>query len=409
MIKEIEQQSIDLPISSPSKRYSPENEFLLCCIRYQLNSAKISEVQHFLKINLDWEILVQHTVSQNVFMLLYTTLKYNQLEGVPVSVLESIENTAQQRMIYNLFMANQLFKLLNLFATHKIQVIPFKGLIWATLAYGNMTVRDFCDLDILVHPQDFSKAKEVMIAQGYHDKHFGKIEESIGQAHMVLPDRRVNIDLHYKLVPQNFYLKVNLESFFENLQTVSLLGKTITTFSPESCLALGYLHGAKEGWQSLKRISDFGALIQAYPEANWQKVITQCGTDENDRLFWFGIAIAQTYLQISLPETLSEKLKQFPEVLELAVQHQQYVCYKNMEYSYIAHVLSLWEKRETTLGSKLRYFLKIALRINPRDRETLALPRFLFFLYYPLRIFRLIKTYKIDPAKISSLWNSFKG
>lgn len=389
--------------------YSLENKFLLCCIRYQFNSARASQITDLLKTDLDWDILVQQAVQQNVFMLLYRTLKQNQSESVPLSVFDGIENSAQQRMSYNLFMGNQLFKLLNLLATHDIQAIPFKGLIWATLAYGNMTVRDFCDLDILVHPKDFSKAKEVMIEKGYHDKHFGKIEESIGQAHMVLPDRRVNIDLHFKLVPQNFYLKVNLESFFENLQTLSILGKTITTFSPESCLALGYLHGAKEGWQSLKRISDFGALIQAYPEANWQKIIAQCGTDENDRLFWLGIAIAQTYLQIPLPETFSEKLKQFPEVLELAGQHQQYVYYKNTEYSYISHVVSLWGKRETTLGSKLHYFLKIALRINPRDREALTLPRFLFFLYYPLRIFRLIKTYKIDPPKISSLWNSFKG
>jgi len=389
--------------------YSLENKFLLCCIRSQLNSAKASEVQDFLRTDLDWDILLQNAVNQNVFMLLYRTLKQNQSEGVPLSVFERIENEAQKRMTYNLFLINKLLQVLKLFSEHSIQAIPFKGPVWANLAYGNMGLREFSDLDLLVRPEDYSKAKDVLIEQGYYDKHFGGLEESIGEAQMVLPDGRVNIDLHYKLTPQIFYLQIETESFFEGLQTLSLSGKEVATFSPENCLALGYLQGAKDSWNSLKRICDFAALIQTYPEANWTKVITQCGTDENDRVFLLGIAISQTYLHISLPEILSEKLKQFPEVVKLARQHKEYMYHKNMEYSYIFYIVSLWEKRETTLWSKVQYFLKITFRVNASDREALALPKFLFFLYYPLRIFRLIKTYKIDPKKISSLWNSFKG
>ncbi|MDJ1173971.1 nucleotidyltransferase domain-containing protein [Roseofilum capinflatum] len=409
MIKKIDQPSLDLQISTPTKIDSSENQFLLCCIRSQLNSAKASDVQDLLRTDLDWDILLQNAVNQNVFMLLYRTLKQNQSQGVPLSVFERIENEAQKRMTYNLFLTNKLLQTLKLFAEHKIQAIPFKGPIWAHLAYGNMGLREFSDLDVLVRPEDYSKAKDVLIEQGYYDKHFGGLEESIGEAQMVLPDGRVNIDLHYKLTPQNFYLQIEKESFFDNLQTLSLSGKEVATFSPENCLALGYLQGAKDSWNSLKRICDFGALIQTYPEANWQKVIAQCGTDENDRVFLLGIAIAQTYLQVSLPERFSEKLKQFPEVVKLARQHEAYMYHKNMEYSYIFYIVSLWEKREITLWSKLQYVLKITFRVNASDREALALPRFLFFLYYPLRIVRLIKTYKIDPKKISSLWNSFKG
>ncbi|MDJ1168798.1 nucleotidyltransferase family protein [Roseofilum sp. BLCC_M154] len=389
--------------------YSPENQLLLCCIRYQLNSAKASEVQDLLRTDLDWDILVQNAVRQNVFMLLYRTLKQNQSEGVPLSVFERIENEAQKRMTYNLFLTNKLLQVLKLFAEHSIQAIPFKGPIWAHLAYGNMGLREFSDLDVLVRPEDYSKAKDVLIEQGYYDKHFGGLEESIGEAQMVLPDGRVNIDLHYKLTPQNFYLQIETESFFDNLQTLSLSGKEVATFSPENCLALGYLQGAKDSWNSLKRICDFGALIQTYPEANWQEVIAQCGTDENDRVFLLGIAIAQTYLQISLPERFSEKLKQFPEVVKVARQHEEYMYHKNMEYGYIFLIISLWERRENTLWSRLQYLLKIIFHVNARDRELFPLPDLLFFLYYPLRIVRLIGKHKISKEKISSLWSLFKG
>ncbi|MBP0027272.1 nucleotidyltransferase family protein [Roseofilum sp. Guam] len=409
MIQEQTEHHIDSQIASQNQSDLAEKNLLLCCIRYQLNSATSSDICGLLRTNLHWDILVQNAVQNNVFMILVQTLKATHPEVIPSSVLERIELKVQQRMTYNLFLTNKLLQVLNLFAEHNIQAIPFKGPIWANLAYGNMGLRDFCDLDILVRPQDFSKAKDVLIEQGYYDKHFGAIEESIGEAHMVLPDRQVNIDLHYKLVPQHFYLKIEPKSFFEGLQTLSFLGKKVEIFSPESCIALGYFHGTKEGWNSLKRICDFGALVQTYPEANWRKVMAQCGTDEKDRIFWLGIAIVQTYLQIPLPERLSEKLKEFPEVVKVARQHKEYMYHKNREYSYIFYIISLWEKRETNLWNKLQYFLKIVFRVNASDRDSLPLPKLLFFLYYPLRIVKLIGNYKISKEKISSLWNLFKG
>ncbi|HBQ97750.1 MAG: nucleotidyltransferase family protein [Roseofilum sp. Belize BBD 4] len=409
MMKEKEKQSLDLPISSLTKHYSPENKLLLSCIRYQLNSATASDVRDLLKRDLHWDILVSNAVRQNVFMLVYKTLKINNSKFIPSSVFERMEIEAQKRMTYNLFLTHKLFQVLNLFAEHNIQAIPFKGPIWAQLAYGNMGLREFSDLDVLVRPQDFSKAKDVLIEQGYYDKNFGANEKSLGEAQMVLPDRRTNIDVHYKLTPRDFYLQVETESFFEDLQTLSLLGKKIATFSPENSLAISYLQGTKDSWNSLKRICDFGRLIQTYPEANWQEVIARCQTDENDRVFLLGIAIAQTYLQISLPEIFSDKLKQFPEVLKVARQHKEYMYHKNMEYGYIFFIISLWERRENTLWSRLQYLLKIIFRVNASDRELFPLPDLLFFVYYPLRIVRLIGKHKISKEKISSLWNLFKS
>lgn len=409
MITDIAENSINSQIDTQNQRNLAENQFLLSCIRYQLNSATASDVRGLLGTDLHWDILVQNAVQQNVFMILYQTLKATHSEVIPSVIFQRIELEAQKRLTYNLFLTNKLLQVLNLLAEHNIQAIPFKGPIWANLAYGNMGLRDFCDLDILVRPQDFSKAKDVLIEQGYYDKHFGKLEESIGQAQMVLPDSRVNIDVHYQLTPQFFYLQIETEPFFEGLQTLSVAGKQVVTFSPENSLALSYIQGAKDSCNTLKRICDFGALMQTYPEANWQEVMAKCGTDESDRIFWLGIAIAQTYLQIPLPEILSEKLKQFPEVVKVARQHEEYMYHKNIEYGYIFFIISLWEKRENTLWSRLQYWLKIIFRVNARDRELFPLPDLLFFLYYPLRIVRLIGKYKISKEKISSLWNLFKG
>ncbi|MGK7904264.1 MAG: nucleotidyltransferase family protein [Hormoscilla sp.] len=385
-----------------------EAELLLCCIRHQFNTATSAEIADLLRNDLDWDAIMGKAVENNVFLLFYQTLKNTHPELIPPSIYEQLQVEAQKRIGRNLFLTKELFEVLDLLAARDIQAIPFKGPIWATLAYGNMALRDFSDLDILVRPKDFPKAKDLLKERGYCGKYSDSFEAEIEQSQMLRHDGKVNIDLHFGLAPQFFYLRVNSESFFEGLQTISIAGRPVTTFSPENTLALGYIHGAKEDWNFLKRICDFAALIQIYPDVNWQDILAGCGTNYSDRKFWLGIAIAQRYLQISLPKELAVHSKQFPELAELAKQHEQFVYHKLAEYSYISHVFSFLGTRETNLWSKVRYFLKIAVDINEKDREKFALPSFLFFLYYPLRIIRLLKTYKIGKGKIAFLWDMLR-
>ena len=312
---------------------------------------------------------------------------------------------AQRRIAGNLFLTRELFWVLDLFAANDIQVVPFKGLIWATLAYGNMALREFCDLDILVRPKDFPKAKELLVQQGYHDKFLGSKEQEIAQVQMVRKDGQVKIDLHFGLVPQQFYLQLDSEPFFEGLQTVSIAGRDIVTFSPENSVALGYINGTKDNWGMLKRIGDFAALVRTYPDVDWQDVLARCGTNESDRHFLMALLVVQNYLQISFAENLVKNSEQFPELSEIAAQHKGLFNNAELGTCHLIGGLRLFQMMEMSFWGKVRYSVGMALDVNERDRETFALPNFLFFLYYPLRIVRLIKTYKIGKEKIAFLWD----
>lgn len=392
--------------NSQKENIRPEAELLLRCIRYHFDTASSGEIAELLRTDIDWDYLIQKAAEHNVFLLFYQSLKNACPELIPGFVAGKLQVEAQRRIAGNLFLTQQLFQVLDLFAANDIQVVPFKGLIWATLAYGNMALREFCDLDILVRPRDFSKAKELLVEQGYHDKFLGSKEQEIAQVQMVRKDGQVKIDLHFGLVPQEFYLQLDSESFFEGLQTVSIAGRDIATFSPENSLALGYIHGTKDNWGLLKRICDFAALIRTYPDVDWQNVVPRCGTNYSDRSFWLGAAIVKTYLQISLPEELKKKIEQFPELSEIAEQHKG--LFYRAELGYKCHLLgrlSLFPRMEMGFWGKVRYSLELALDVNEKDKEIFALPNLLFFLYYPLRIVRLIKTYKIGKEKIAFLWD----
>jgi hypothetical protein len=397
-------QNTHAPISSLNQS-NPEAELLLCCIRYHFGTATSSEIAHLLQTELDWDYLIQKAAEHNVFLLFYQSLKQTHPELIPPSIAETLHIQAQTRLARNLFLTKELFQILDLFATHDIQAIPFKGLIWAALAYGNMGVREFCDLDILVRPADFPKAKNLLMQQGYHDKYLGAKEQEIAQVQMVRQDGKVNIDLHFGLIPEQFYRRLDTDSFFEELQTVSIAGKTVHTFSPKNSVALGYLHGMKDNWGVLKRLCDFAALIRKYPDVDWQDVMARCETTESDRNFLLAILITQTYLQIPVPEPLLKQTQKFPELSEIAEEHKQ--LFYRVELGAKCRLfggLILFPIMEMGFWGKIRYLAGVALNVNERDKETFALPGFLFFLYYPLRIVRLLKTYKIGKEKLAFLW-----
>ena len=48
-----------------------------------------------------------------------------------------------------------------------MQAAPYKGPALAVQLYGNVALRQFSDLDILVHPRDVLLARDLLLAEGY--------------------------------------------------------------------------------------------------------------------------------------------------------------------------------------------------------------------------------------------------
>ena len=64
-------------------------------------------------------------------------------------------------------MEDQLSTLLRNFKAAGIPAIPYKGPALAATAYGNVGLRVFGDLDILIQKEDVPRAADMMTALGY--------------------------------------------------------------------------------------------------------------------------------------------------------------------------------------------------------------------------------------------------
>ena len=64
-------------------------------------------------------------------------------------------------------MTRELTRISALLENNGVCVIPWKGPILAAAAYGDVALRQFGDLDILVREQDAMRAKDLLLASGY--------------------------------------------------------------------------------------------------------------------------------------------------------------------------------------------------------------------------------------------------
>lgn len=413
-LKLLTQEPITYKTASPVGSLRPEIDLLLCCTRTDIDTSTASRIHKLLQTDLDWAYLLQNAYQHGVFLLLYESLQKTYPELIPQNISAQLHTYSQIKTARNLFLTKELCQILNLLAIDNIRAIPFKGPTLATIAYGNLVVREFSDLDILVSKDDYLRAKELLIRQGYRHKYLPEHEVACCQAQLIRDDGKVGIDLHYDMVIKDSFFPLDSAPFWQRLQPLSIAGQTVATLQPEDALLVAYIHGSKENWRSLKRVCDLAELVRAYPQMNWQQILEPIERLGNERRFLLAMLLACNHLSIPLPEVVSQKLKALPQLPFLAEQlYQQLVCQTESEnqlsssngVSFLIGGLSLLAIANTdSFTVRFQYCLDIALRVNERDRAFFPLPDFLYFLYYPLRWFRLIKTYKVGKDKILNLW-----
>ena len=72
----------------------------------------------------------------------------------------------------------------NLLADNGVEHVVLKGPIFALQAYHNLSLRQFSDLDILIHPKDFPKVYDLLEASGFVPKHkLGRKQKNSGFGH----------------------------------------------------------------------------------------------------------------------------------------------------------------------------------------------------------------------------------
>ena len=144
-----------------------EIELLLACARTSIDDAARGRIGAALRAPIRWAPLVDAAQAHGVLPLLHASLALSDPGLVPPPVLERIRIDVRANVHHALFLTAELLRLLAKLHAAGVTAIPFKGPVLGAMAYGDVTLRQFSDLDIFVPKSQLATGAGLLLADGY--------------------------------------------------------------------------------------------------------------------------------------------------------------------------------------------------------------------------------------------------
>ena len=375
----------------------PEVELLIRSARIGPDEAEARETQALLQSGIDWGYLLRAAYDHAVIPLLYRKLSAFP-EAVPAEVLGSLREESLKNSRSSLGLARELLELLALLKAQEIAAIPYKGPTLAASAYGDIALRQFTDLDLIVHKRDVLLVKKLLVTRGWQPEfELNDAQEAAFLDHYYdygfRNERGVLVEIHWKLTEGYFNVPIDVERLWDRLVPVTIAGRRLMTLSTEDSLLIVCVHSSKHLWSRLGWISDVARLIESNREMNWPVVIDHAARVGSKRMLSLGLFLAAELLGASVPEQVRKKLHPDSTLWALAADVVKRLFEERTNPPGILESALLHLRMRERLLDRIRYVLRLGLTTTVGDLTTMRIPRPLFFLYYLLRPLRLAAKY----------------
>jgi hypothetical protein len=306
----------------------------------------------------------------------------------------------------NLHQTAELIRLLKLLEYQKTSGLPLKGPALAVYAYRNLSLRQFCDLDILVPKKDIKRVIRLLAGNGFKLQSSPTWLERLPiptsrkkDYGLISNDGRVRVEIHWRLSGPHFDLPVDLEGLWKRLERVPLAGYSVLSLPLDDLLLYLTMHGSRHGWERLLFICDIAEILNARQnQVNWTDLLDRASLLGSRRSLLLGLCLAKDLLNATLPDDILERIASDPVMKELTSQVRQLIFRRDATPGDISYWQSYHLKAKERFRERVRLRLHYAVRYfhlaftpNTKDHAMLLLPRYLAFAYYLLRVVRLIR------------------
>jgi len=349
-----------------------------------------------------------------------TNALFSSMKGV--SVTKNLNLTPENHKIFETykikallektsrtFMVKEALNICNTLNTSDIPALIIKGPILSLQLYGSPVVREYTDIDIVVHSQDFLKIDKVMHTLGYGAdpesqlKQFNHLENTrpyIQRAHIQKPHHIVyknpthpyRIEIHNKLfIDSSFSEEYKLKNIFSRTEPLHYNDSAYTAINKTDHLLFMIAHGTKHAWSQLHWVLDAAAMLASDDTALHKEIINGCVRLHLEKHLVLTVMLVTELLPIPIPSAYQELIEKHQKYLK----KQKAIALKmlrspNTIRPSILHTLHFAWNYAAPLALTFKEKLHIILnpfKASPADIEQLKLPGWLAPLHLVVRPF----------------------
>jgi hypothetical protein len=396
-----------LPQSSMSSATlkTEEGFELLCALtNVELSSERRERIANWDLSALDWSEVLRLAEYHGVLPLAARNLIEHYCvkdgRGLPPEVERSLRSAYEANLRRSLWFGAELARIMQDFERQQLRAVPYKGPALAQLIYGDLSLRSFSDLDFLISPVDFERAKQALAEIGYRpaadltpDVERFWLRTGYERSFDSAAGKNL-VELQWALLPHFYAVDLRVEDLLARAGTAVVGEREVLCLSPEDSLLALCLHAAKHLWTRLIWLSDIAETLRSYSRTqtiDYSLVFSRARSLGIARILGVSFWLVENVLRAEIPKSAEEIIAADPQVpilgSEFATRLARGATYDFESTEYFRLILKLRERR----GDRLRYLSRLVWTPGAGEIAAVRLPETLFPLYRIVRLGRLIR------------------
>jgi len=354
----------------------------------------LDEICAYFEEDTNWERVAWLIRHHRISGLCLQTLRKIHHDAIPPELLQGLQEKCSESTRNALVLMSALHQIIPLIQSAGIEVACFKGVVAAQLIYGNLSMRSFSDIDLFVRKSDHQRTEHLLIENNFRITHR---YDNAFQSGLRDDTRRINVDLHWGIPPNELHLASHL--LWDEISTIDVNNQPIPTFSLTDSIILTAVNAVKEYWDTcLYRFCDLAELLQRNPQMDWNGLFRRASQLGCKRMLCVALIVSEKHLAAPLPRDVAAKLSHLtdlnPLVDEITAQIEHgHLAMDEDGYRQTRRMKSdkhFFMQLQDTPWRRFQYWLSWVTTPNAADRQLVKLPRALNSLYYLIRPLRLM-------------------
>ena len=398
-----------LPIEKICAEHGPSMGVVIQACRVFLQTATSQSLDALIeKHQTNWQEVAllsrMHRIRPVVFRVILNSV-------APDSTKEQLKRELQRITLQNFSIATETERLINLLEKENISIIPYKGVAYSKQFYGDISMRESSDIDLIINATDLPKTFAVFEKEGYQASNkalynrLGHVRYTIEEKDLCFDKTEsatnsFHVELHYMITHPRFGALATTNQFDLSTTIASELNSGNARFllPTEHFRAITLHHLLHDGLEYLKIFMDLAVGVKKVQLCTDQHTTLPLGSLNTsyrtnvlfivmDQLLGVGDAalenktfeeeqIANQLLQFNLTSTVGRYKRH--KVLSL-LNH-----YKKTIRNRAALIKDPRNRRQFAITFWINLFMP-----QQADEEAVALPRWLkpfYFIIRPIRI-----------------------
>ena len=366
-------------------------EFNLLCLA-AWPKPDLARIRDLLRAGIDFPSLARLAEGHGVRPQLFQSLNDLAWETVPQLERSSLELFRQRHLVRTLTLSSELRRAAAAFDDKAIPFAAFKGPALAIALYGDLALREYNDIDVLVPEDRLDEAEDVLAFLGYRSAQGDRAFRRAFLAHLrqhafARADGEAAIDLHWALSGTHVPFPLKTADVWNELSRITIGDRDIPTVAGANLALLLAGHGTKEVWKLLTWVGDVALMIDRHRDLDWSEVHRRALSQGCGDAVLLGCAMTQELLDVAPPGALVALVAQSERVRARAVSLAGRMR--------AGHLPSSEGENFVDLGlcdhrlDRIKGALSLAFTPTPGDYAALKLPQALWGAYYATRPFRL--------------------